>query len=110
MKSSKFVRRRAPLALRFASVFGYLISTYQTNYARESSERRPEKNWSSAVIVPFAAQKDKTKGTLRALRRPPIFLSGHLIARWKKALFLGYFVAYTSYRFRVAQSKNGLDE
>lgn len=27
----------------------------------------------------------------------PIFFTGHLIARWEGALFLGYFIAYTTY-------------
>ncbi|HEX9641511.1 MAG TPA: sodium:calcium antiporter, partial [Candidatus Krumholzibacteria bacterium] len=27
----------------------------------------------------------------------PIFFTGHLIARWEGALFLGYYVAYTAY-------------
>jgi cation:H+ antiporter len=27
----------------------------------------------------------------------PIFFTGHAIARWEAAVFLGYYVAYTSY-------------
>ncbi len=27
----------------------------------------------------------------------PIFLTGHLIARWEGAVFVGYYVAYTAY-------------
>ena len=34
----------------------------------------------------------------------PIFFTGHLIARWEGALFLGYFLAYMTYRGLVSMS------
>lgn len=39
----------------------------------------------------------------------PIFLTGHLIARWEGAVFLGYYVAYTLYLILKASEHDALD-
>ena len=38
----------------------------------------------------------------------PIFFTGHLIARWEGALFLGYYVAYTAYLILAARDHDAL--
>ncbi len=38
----------------------------------------------------------------------PIFVTGKLIARWEAALFLGYYVAYTTYLLLMAAGHEGL--
>jgi cation:H+ antiporter len=38
----------------------------------------------------------------------PIFFTGNLIARWEGALFLGYYLAYTSYLILAAQEHDAL--
>ena len=38
----------------------------------------------------------------------PIFFTGHLIARWKGAIFVGYFIAYTGYLLAAAQRHDAL--
>lgn len=43
-----------------------------------------------------------------ALACLPIFASGHLIARWEGALFLGYYVAYVLYLILAATAHDGL--
>jgi cation:H+ antiporter len=40
----------------------------------------------------------------------PILFTGHLIARWEGAVFLGYYVAYTTYLVLYAQDHDALDE
>jgi cation:H+ antiporter len=40
----------------------------------------------------------------------PIFFSGHCIARWEGALFLGYYVAYTSYLLMAASRHAALED
>jgi cation:H+ antiporter len=40
----------------------------------------------------------------------PVLFSGHLIARWEGAVFLGYYVAYTTYLVLYAQEHDALDE
>ncbi|MCX7032979.1 MAG: calcium/sodium antiporter [Arenimonas sp.] len=40
----------------------------------------------------------------------PILFTGHLIARWEGAVFLGYYVAYTTYLVLNAQEHDALDE
>lgn len=40
----------------------------------------------------------------------PILFTGHRIARWEGALFLGYYVAYTVYLILYAQDHDALDE
>jgi cation:H+ antiporter len=37
----------------------------------------------------------------------PVFLTGHLIARWEGAMFVGYYVAYTTYLILVASKSEG---
>jgi cation:H+ antiporter len=39
----------------------------------------------------------------------PIFLTGHVIARWEGALFVGYYVAYTAYLILAATEHDALD-
>lgn len=39
----------------------------------------------------------------------PIFLTGHLIARWEGAVFVGYYLAYTAYVILAATQYDGLD-
>ncbi len=39
----------------------------------------------------------------------PIFLTGHLIARWEGAVFLGYYVAYTVYLILQASEHDALE-
>jgi cation:H+ antiporter len=38
----------------------------------------------------------------------PIFFTGHKIARWEGAAFLGYYVAYTGYLVLAAQRHDAL--
>ncbi|MGZ8940470.1 MAG: calcium/sodium antiporter [Limisphaerales bacterium] len=38
----------------------------------------------------------------------PIFFTGHLIARWEGALFLGYYIAYTAYLILAAAQHDAL--
>lgn len=38
----------------------------------------------------------------------PIFFTGHMIARWEGAVFLGYYAAYTSYLVLAAQRHDAL--
>lgn len=38
----------------------------------------------------------------------PIFFTGHLIARWEGAVFLGYYVAYTGYLILASQTHDAL--
>ena len=38
----------------------------------------------------------------------PIFFTGHLITRWKGAIFVGYFIAYTGYLLAAAQRHDAL--
>ncbi len=40
----------------------------------------------------------------------PVLFTGHLIARWEGAVFLGYYVAYTTYLVLYAQEHDALDE
>jgi cation:H+ antiporter len=40
----------------------------------------------------------------------PVLFTGHLIARWEGAVFLGYYVAYTTYLVLNAQAHDALDE
>ena len=40
----------------------------------------------------------------------PVLFTGHLIARWEGAVFLAYYVAYTSYLVLNAQAHDALDE
>jgi len=40
----------------------------------------------------------------------PVLFTGHLIARWEGALFLAYYVAYTTYLILYAQDHDALDE
>lgn len=40
----------------------------------------------------------------------PVLFTGHLIARWEGAVFLGYYVAYTTYLVLNAQDHDALDE
>ncbi len=40
----------------------------------------------------------------------PIFFTGHRIARWEGALFLGYYIAYTSYLLMAASRHEGLED
>ncbi|HEU0153406.1 MAG TPA: calcium/sodium antiporter [Arenimonas sp.] len=40
----------------------------------------------------------------------PVLFTGHLIARWEGAVFLGYYVAYTTYLVLYAQAHDALDE
>ena len=40
----------------------------------------------------------------------PVLFTGHLIARWEGAVFLGYYVAYTTYLVLNAQEHDALDE
>ena len=40
----------------------------------------------------------------------PVLFTGHLIARWEGALFLAYYVFYTTYLVLWAQDHDGLDE
>ncbi|MFY2764180.1 calcium/sodium antiporter [Arenimonas sp. MALMAid1274] len=40
----------------------------------------------------------------------PVLFTGHLIARWEGAVFLGYYVAYTVYLVLNAQAHDALDE
>jgi cation:H+ antiporter len=40
----------------------------------------------------------------------PILFTGHLIARWEGAVFLAYYVAYTTYLVLNAQEHDALDE
>ena len=39
----------------------------------------------------------------------PVFLTGREIARWEGALFLGYYVAYTTYLVLAAQRRDGAE-
>ena len=40
----------------------------------------------------------------------PVLFTGHLIARWEGAVFLGYYVSYTTYLVLNAQAHDALDE
>ena len=40
----------------------------------------------------------------------PVLFTGHLIARWEGGVFLGYYVAYTTYLVLYAQEHDALDE
>ena len=40
----------------------------------------------------------------------PVLFTGHLIARWEGAVFLAYYVAYTTYLVLYAQDHDALDE
>ncbi len=40
----------------------------------------------------------------------PIFFTGHRIARWEGALFLGYYIAYTSYLLMAASRHAALED
>ena len=40
----------------------------------------------------------------------PVLFTGHLIARWEGAVFLGYYVAYTAYLVLNAQQHDALEE
>jgi cation:H+ antiporter len=49
------------------------------------------------AVSPAALEFDIPVMIAVAVACLPIFFTGHLIARWEGALFLGYFVAYTTY-------------
>jgi cation:H+ antiporter len=38
----------------------------------------------------------------------PIFITGHLIARWEGWLFFGYYVAYTAFLILASQQHDAL--
>lgn len=43
-----------------------------------------------------------------ALAALPVLFTGHVIARWEGAVFLGYYVAYTSWLILAAQEHDAL--
>ena len=43
-----------------------------------------------------------------ALACLPVFISGREIARWEGALFVGYYIAYTTYLVLAAQQHDAL--
>jgi cation:H+ antiporter len=49
------------------------------------------------IVAPAALTFDMPVMTAAAVACLPVFFTGHLIARWEGALFLGYYVAYTAY-------------
>ena len=48
--------------------------------------------------------------TVVAVACLPIFFSGHRIARWEGALFLGYYVAYTAWLLMAHAQHDALDD
>jgi len=57
-----------------------------------------------ALVVPEALLNfDLWVMTAVALACLPVFMTGHQIARWEGAVFLGYYVAYTAYLVLAAQ-------
>ena len=59
------------------------------------------------ISVPAAAlQFDIPVMIAVAVACLPVFFTGHLIARWEGALFIGYYLAYTSYLV-LAETGNG---
>lgn len=62
----------------------------------------------SPLAVPVAAIRfDLPVMTAVAVACLPIFFTGHLIARWEGALFLGYYVAYTAWLITNALGLEG---
>jgi len=49
------------------------------------------------AVAPAAISFDLPVMTAVAVACLPIFFTGHRIARWEGALFLGYYAAYTTY-------------
>lgn len=60
-------------------------------------------------VAPSMVTFDIPIAIVVALACLPIFFTGHLIARWEGALFLGYYVAYTFYLLLNAAEHDALD-
>jgi cation:H+ antiporter len=60
------------------------------------------------TVAPSALRFDLPVMVAAAVACLPIFFTGHLIARWEGALFLGYYLAYTLYLVLAATSHAGL--
>ena len=60
------------------------------------------------AVAPAAISFDLPVMTAVAVACLPIFFTGHRIARWEGALFLGYYVAYTAYLLLAAAQHEAL--
>ena len=60
------------------------------------------------AVAPAALDFDIPVMVAVAVAALPIFVTGHLIARWEGWLFLGYYVAYTAYLIMASQQHDAL--
>jgi cation:H+ antiporter len=60
------------------------------------------------AVAPAVLSLDLPVMTAVAVACLPIFFSGHRIARWEGALFLGYYAAYTGYLVLATQKHDAL--
>ncbi|MEP6907561.1 MAG: hypothetical protein ABI858_06220, partial [Pseudoxanthomonas sp.] len=61
-------------------------------------------------VGPSALRFDLPVMTAVAVACLPIFFTGHRIARWEGALFLGYYIAYTCYLLMAASRHAALED
>ena len=66
---------------------------------------------STGIVIPAAALSfDLPVMTVVALACLPIFFTGMVITRWEAGIFLGYYVAYSTYLILRAAEHDALDE
>ena len=61
-------------------------------------------------VTPSAIRFDLPVMTAVAVACLPIFFTGHRIARWEGALFVGYYIAYTAYLLLAAANHAALED
>ena len=64
---------------------------------------------SGVPVAPSALAFDLPVMTAVAVACLPIFFTGHSIARWEGAVFLGYYIAYTAWLLLAAAEHDALD-
>ncbi|WP_202839469.1 calcium/sodium antiporter [Luteimonas saliphila] len=62
------------------------------------------------AVSPSALRFDLPVMTAVAVACLPIFFTGHCIARWEGAVFVGYYVAYTAYLLMAASRHAALED
>lgn len=62
----------------------------------------------SLTVAPSVLRFDLPVAIAACLACLPVFFTGHVISRWEGGLFLGYYVAYTSYLILAAKNHDSL--
>jgi cation:H+ antiporter len=62
------------------------------------------------AVSPVALRFDLPVMTAVAVACLPIFFTGHCIARWEGAVFVGYYAAYTAYLLMAASRHDALED